>query len=155
MTFKPNQANFDRLLTGQTGPVFRHVKTMTNNTKAFARLQAPRDTGKLYRSIQSEGPASNTGSDVHSRVGTSIFYGRIVHQGRKAIHPINAPALVFFWKAKKAVVRVGPMNKNWKFVRARAGRPFLFSAMEAANNLFPAGQRFRIKIIAKARKSGS
>jgi hypothetical protein len=84
-----NQAEIDRLLRGGSGPVVRHVATLTRHTQNAAKRNAKVDEGHLRASVTQA--VTTTASEVRGRVGTGLIYGLYLHEGTGVYGPRGAP----------------------------------------------------------------
>lgn len=143
--FVPNQRGLYNTLQGRGGPVYRLVQGMAEATEVGAKYEAPVDTGALRASIQALPPHA-TLNGVETTVRAPVRHGLVVHQGRKAIRPLRAPSLVFYWKRINAVY-------STQFVAPRAGRPFLVEGLRHGNRAV--GGVFRVVVKRPWRTDGS
>lgn len=135
--FVPNDAAIDALLHSPTGPVYRHVNAFARQVEAQAKRTAPVDTGALRASTLAS-PINVGPSSLTLRIGSDLFYAYIVHQGRKAIVPVRAPALRFYWKQRGHWVRT-------LYVNPAVGRPYIWDAAVLVNGRQPAGLEFDLR----------
>jgi hypothetical protein len=127
----PNKA-FIRLAAQRAArPQVRRVLTETLTlSKRYvpvrnARPYDKRPTGRLKRSLRSQGPIDRVWS-VTGRVGTTLRYATAVHEGAQP-HRITAryrPRLVFFW-TKKGTVFTG-FSVNHPGVRPSSRTQYLY-----------------------------
>lgn len=144
-TWRPNERGLYNVLQGRGGPVYKLVDGFAEATETGAKFEAPVDTGALRASIQALPPHS-TLDGVTTTVKAGARHGMVVHQGRRAIVPVRAPQLRFYWK------RIGAVYQT-NYVAPRAGRPFLVEGMHHANNAFRT--KFRIVVKRPWRMDGS
>lgn len=138
----PNEGQIAELLTGPSGPVYKHVAAFGKAVERGAKIKAPKDTGKLADGIDATLPIQRGGSLI-LRVSTGpvseggFHYALSVHQGRKGFGPRTAKALKFYWKQQQRDVVT-------QYVRSVPGRPFLLDAAKEANAKLPPGTQFKI-----------
>lgn len=112
-----NQAAMRELLQGPTGPVVRHITTLTRRTTSKAKRYCPVDEGTLRASIQ--GVVIPGNGRVVGRVGTGLIYGLYQHEGTGIygprggrIYPVRRQFLKFEVKSGRS---------------ARGRRPLVFA----------------------------
>lgn len=140
-----NTAEIERLLYSPAGPVFRHVKDLTDRVRNAAVRMAPRDTGALAASI--EATVAVYGNTIVGRVGSRLEYAIYVNLGtgihgpkRKVIRPVSAKALKFRPSRAHGPFRrgargnVAPEKRGpyifAAYVKGSPRNPFLIEALE-------------------------
>jgi hypothetical protein len=121
-TVRYNQANIYRLLHSPAEGPHRKVSSVTRKTLAVAKATVKVDTGRLknthYETVTDEG------TRLRGRVGATADYALAVHNGHKAIKPVNAKVLVFRIQGRLVFA---------KEVRATKGDPWLVKALQTAS----------------------
>lgn len=121
-TVRYNQANIFRLLHSPAEGVHRKVSSVGRKTLAIAKATVPVDTGRLKNTHVEE--MFDEGNRLRDRVSATADYALAVHNGHKAIKPVNAKVLVF---------RVQGRLVFAKEVRATKGDPWLVKALQTAS----------------------
>lgn len=128
-----NSTAMRNLLTGPTGPVVRHITTLTRRTTNKAKRNCPVDEGTLRASIQ--GVVVAGGNQVIGRVGTGILYGLYQERGTgiygpygRRIYPVRRRFLKFEVKHGKKAKGSRPIVFA-KSVRGVKPTEFLISAL--------------------------
>jgi len=131
-----NQAELNRLLRSDTGPVVRHITTLTRRTTNAAKRRVKVDEGTLRASIQ--GTVRVEATRVVGRVGTPLAYGLYLHEGtgiygpkRRPIRPIHRQFLRF--EVKSGTAARGRRRVVFaKQVRGMKGDKWLVRALQEA-----------------------
>lgn len=129
-----NASELRNITRGPTGPVVRHITTLTRRATARAKRLAPVDEGTLRASIQ--GFVITTPRRVIGRIGTGLEYGLYQHEGTGIHGPRGRPITPIRRKFLRFEVKSGRSARGRRplvFARSVAGtRPkkFLIKALE-------------------------
>jgi hypothetical protein len=101
-----NQRALNQLLRGGSGPVVRHITTLTRRTANQAKRNVKVDNGHLRGTIQ---PVVRVEPGrVVGRVGTPLLYGLYLHEGTGIYGPRGAP--------------IRPIRRKYLRFETKAGR---------------------------------
>lgn len=122
-----NRYAFRRMLRGPGGPAERIAMPVARRTERYAKLFAPRDTGKLSRNIRMwVHPRARRGYTVRIGNTKAVPYAHYQHEGTRAHGPVRAKAMRFKPKGSSRYVYA-----TW--VRGVRSDPYLVDALEAAS----------------------
>lgn len=142
--FLPNDPEILELLTGPTGPVFKLVRRVADETLDGARALAPLGEdagGALKASLHAKEPEISPGESIRIDVvadpvdpRNGFRYGLVAHEGHGVLHAKNPTGLMrFFWPARGRFVRTPEVNET-------SGTPFLTDALRIV-----AAEDFRVE----------
>lgn len=127
-----NQRRLNELLRGGSGPVVRHITTLTRRTTNQAKRNVKVDNGTLRASVH--GFVRVYPGQVVGRVGTPLIYGLYLHEGtgiygpkHRPIRPIHRKYLRYQNKAGQVIfakeVR-GVRGDKWLVRALRSSVPY-------------------------------
>jgi hypothetical protein len=126
ITHKPNAAAFWRQVGGRYGGPARDVEARGRRVQARAKQLVGVDTGRLRDSIRLVIVPAPGGRGYQARIGTTVAYARVHHEGHGWIHPVRAKILAFRPKGSMRMIfrpRVRPVPGTHFLTRAMsAGR---------------------------------
>jgi hypothetical protein len=108
------------LLHSERGAVWQDTLRRTKRVEAKAKRKVGVDTGRLRSDISSE--MLRRGNDPLGRVGSTVEYALVHHEGHGEIRPVRAKVLVFTPKGARKPVFT-------KRVRPVKGNPYLTDAL--------------------------
>ncbi len=123
ITHKPNAAAFYRTVAARNGGGAQDAQRRARRVQARAQQLVGVDTGRLRNSIRVVLVPS--GGGWGARVGTTVSYARVHHDGHGWIRPVRAKVLAFKPKGSLKVI-FRPRVRPWP------GTHFLSRAMSAA-----------------------
>lgn len=88
-----NQAEVDRFLRGENGPVGRNLRARAERVESVAQVLVGVDTGQLRASIRTW--MTTRGGELAAFVGSDLDYALVHHEGRGPVFPRRARVLVF------------------------------------------------------------
>lgn len=119
-----NRSAVRELLQGPSGPVVRHVKTLTRRVTNQAKRNCPVDEGTLRASIQ--GFVFITPGAVIGRIGTGLEYGLYQEQGTGIYGPRHSRVVPVSRQFLRFEVKNGTAARGRRplvFARSVAGTP--------------------------------
>lgn len=119
-----NRTAVREMLTGPSGPVVKHVTTLTRRVTNQAKRNCPVDEGTLRASIQ--GFVYIAPGAVVGRVGTGLEYGLYQEQGTGVYGPRRTPVVPVFRQYLRFEVKSGTAARGRRplvFARSVAGVP--------------------------------
>lgn len=121
ITHKPNAAAFWRSVGGRNGGPARDIETRGRRVQARAKQLVGVDSGRLRTSIRLVMVPAPSGHGWQARIGTTVAYARVHHDGHGWIYPVRARVLAFRPKGSSRVIfrpRVRPVKGTHFLTRA-------------------------------------